>query len=151
MKYVVYTDGSGTTGGPAGIAYVALDEDENETSDSLPIEGTNQVAEIMAACFALHQLPDNSEITLYSDSQYLVKGFTDWSRKWLISNWKSSSGDPVKNQRYWKLLLTLATKHDNVQFKWLKGHSGIYGNEKADKLAGIEREKQLANETNQEV
>lgn len=139
--YVVYTDGSGTTKGPGGIAYVALDADGVFVQEeSLPLkECTNQKAEILAAAYALHRLPEGSEIKIISDSEYLVKGFTEWLPYWLQNNWRKRSGGRAKNQAHWQRLHDAAQRHAHVEMEWCEGHAGVEWNERCDVLAGQAR------------
>lgn len=141
MGFLVYTDGSGTTSGPGGIAYVALDENGAFIQEeSLPLrEATNQKAEILAAAYALHRLPGGSEIKIISDSEYLVKGFHEWLPAWLENGWRKRSGGRAKNQAHWQRLHDAAQRHIVVAFEWCEGHAGIEWNERADVLAGQAR------------
>lgn len=140
-SYVVYTDGSGTTKGPGGIAYVALDgEGRFLQEESLPLrETTNQKAEILAAAYALHRLPEGSDVRIVSDSEYVVKGFHEWLPAWLQNGWRKLSGGSVKNQPHWQRLHDAASRHERVLFEWCEGHTGIEWNERADQLAGQAR------------
>lgn len=142
MKLTVYTDGSGTTRGPGGIAYVAYDEHgEPHSEGSLPLdEVTNQKAEILAAAYALHCLPEGSDVVVVSDSEYVVKGFSQWLDGWKRRGWIKSTGGAVANRAHWTRLDTAAARHSSVSFEWVAGHSGIAGNERADKLAGEARQ-----------
>ena len=145
MNFHVYTDGSGTTGGPAGIAYVAFEQAAADVftlwrEDALPVENaTNQQAEILAAAYALHQLPERSTVTIFSDSEYLVKGYNVWLPQWLENGWKKLTGGEPANGAHWKRLVTAAERHESVTFQWLKGHDGHEHNERADQLAGEAR------------
>ncbi len=156
MKFTVYTDGSGTTGGPAGIAFVAFVVDESTRGDdreratlhmerSLPLENaTNQQAEILAAAYALYTLPEGSEILIWTDSEYLKKGATEWLPRWTKNGWRTSTNGQVKNIGHWKRLDQLLDRHEHVEFGWLRGHDGHEHNERADKLAGEARAMALA-------
>lgn len=141
--FIVYTDGSGTTKGPGGIAYVAYDAATLALFEegSLPLtEATNQKAEILAAAYALHCLPEGSVITIYSDSEYVVKGFSEWLPGWKLRDWRKSSGGSVKNRAHWERLDEAVARHASVAFSWVPGHDGIKGNERADELAGLARQ-----------
>jgi len=142
VKLDVYTDGSGTTGGPAGIAFVAFASDAPDTQieSALPLESaTNQQAEILAAAYALHTLPPAKLVTIWSDSEYLVKGWNQYLPQWLKNDWRRASGGQAKNIAYWQRLLRAAGRHETVSFQWLRGHDGHEHNERADKLAGEAR------------
>lgn len=139
--FTVWTDGSGTTGGPAGIGYYALSSDtEGSFTGSLPLrDATNQQAEILAAAFALHELPEGSTVTVVSDSEYVVKGVNEWIVGWMGRGWRTKAGKPVANQRHWERLLAAVARHRSVTFEWTRGHVGTDGNERADRLAGEAR------------
>jgi ribonuclease HI len=135
----VWTDGSGTTGGPAGIAYVAKVNGVYR-ENSMPLRNaTNQQAELLAAALALHELEPCVDVVVWSDSEYLVKGMTEWLPGWIMRDWRTSSGSPVKNQAQWKRLIEAAERHEKVSFRWLRGHAGHAENERCDLLAGNAR------------
>lgn len=131
MNVTVWTDGSGTTGGAAGIGYYAItDEIEGTIEGSLAlVNATNQQAEILAAAFALHELPARSTVTVVSDSEYLVLGWNEYPRR-----------KRKANLRHWARLTAAVERHESVTFEWTRGHAGTDGNERADKLAGAARE-----------
>jgi ribonuclease HI len=113
--------------------------------------GTNQTGELFAAAaaltsierrlFELHgtALPTPSAwatpVRVVSDSEYLVKGMSEWLIGWKYQNWKTAANKPVANQCFWRLLDKLSGRFTSLTWKWVKGHSGIYGNERADGLA----------------
>lgn len=136
-RFTVYCDGSGTTGGPAGIAYVALNEDGTVYHErALPVENaTNQQAEILAAAYALHTLPAGSDITIRSDSQYVVKGWNEWLPDWIAGGWRKRSGGAPSNKAHWQRLVKARERQLKVRFEWLRGHDGDKWNERADVLA----------------
>lgn len=96
-------------------------------------DSTNNQMELLAAIKGLEALKNPSEVTLYSDSNYLVKGMNEWIVNWKKTKWNSSE---LKNFELWKRLDELNSIHD-VSWKWVKGHSGHIGNERADYLANI--------------
>lgn len=132
MSWTVWTDGSGTTGGPAGIGYYAVCNEYGHSgthTGSLPVpNATNQQAEILAAAFALHELPAGSEVAIVSDSEYLVLGWNEYPRR-----------KRKKNLAHWARLERAAERHAAVTFEWTRGHVGTEGNETADRLAGEAR------------
>jgi ribonuclease HI len=148
VNVTVWTDGSGTTGGPAGIGYVAFaDEIEGAILGSLPLRNaTNQQAEILAVALALHELPGRSTVTVVSDSEYVVLGWNDPRRLllWKTNGWRKASGGPVANVAHWQRLLRAAERHASVTVEWTRGHVGTDGNERADRLAGQARATALA-------
>jgi len=94
---------------------------------------TNNIQELKAAIAALTHIPAGSTVTLRTDSQYVVKGVTEWLPGWKRRGWKTAGGDDVKNQDLWKHLDGLLPKH-KLTWKWVKGHSGDPGNDRADLL-----------------
>ncbi len=91
--------------------------------------------ELMAAIKGLDSLKKPADVTLYSDSQYLVRSMTQgWVQKWQANGWKRNKKDPALNVDLWKQILDLCAKHD-VNFEWTKGHAGHPENERCDLLA----------------
>lgn len=144
MNAIVYCDGSGLAlGGPGGVGYVAI-IGEREYEGSLPLpRATNQQAEILAAAFALTSLDPCEGVMMWSDSEYVVKGWSEWLQGWIARGWRTTSGSAVKNQPHWRRLMTAAEKHGTVEFHWLRGHNGDAYNERADELAGEARLKAI--------
>jgi ribonuclease HI len=141
MRWTVWTDGSGTTGGPAGIGYHAICNELSGTVEgSLPLtNATNQKAEILAAAFALHELPEGSQVAVVSDSKYLVKNWNEYLPGWRARGWRTRSGGTPKNVAHWQRLERAVARHESVTFEWTRGHAGTEGNERADVLAGEAR------------
>ena len=93
--------------------------------------------EILAAIEALKYLKDEEqEITLYTDSNYVRKGITEWINNWKINNWRTASKKPVANKELW-IELDELTLNKKITWNWVKGHSGDPGNERADQLANF--------------
>lgn len=134
-KVKVYTDGSCLGNpGPGGWAYVIVDGDTVSQMSGGAAETTNNRMELMAVINALTSLKKASAVTLYSDSQYVIKAFKEgWLEKWKANGWKNSTGD-VKNKDLWKLLLIVSMKHE-LTWEWVKGHAGDQYNEICDSLA----------------
>jgi ribonuclease HI len=95
---------------------------------------TNNRMELTAAIEALQALKKPSRVALYTDSTYVRSGITDWVRAWRARGWRTADRKPVKNQDLWQALSSLAERHD-VQWHWVRGHSGHPENERADGLA----------------
>lgn len=95
---------------------------------------TNNRMELTAAIRALESLTRPCRVDLYTDSQYVRGGITEWMAGWKKNGWRTSSRQPVKNQDLWQALETAAARHD-VQWHWVKGHSGHPENDRADALA----------------
>ena len=90
--------------------------------------------ELRAAIAALEILDRTSEITIITDSKYVMNGIQTWLEGWKKNNWKTASKKPVKNEELWKRLDLLCEQH-KVNRDWVKGHAGNMGNERVDKLA----------------
>ena len=87
-----------------------------------------------AAIVALKKLSEPHQVTLATDSQYLVKGMTEWINGWIKKGWKTASRQPVKNKKLWQELHDLSKKHE-ITWVWVKGHAGHPENERCDQLA----------------
>jgi ribonuclease HI len=92
--------------------------------------------ELTAAIQGLAALKRPCSVTVYTDSEYLRRGITEWLESWKNSGWRTAGKKPVKNADLWKDLATLAAKH-KVEWRWVKAHSGNPGNERADQLANL--------------
>ena len=93
--------------------------------------------EMQAAIEALKYLEGvNEQIELYTDSNYLRQGITEWIHKWKVNNWKTASKKPVANRELWIEISNL-NERMNVKWNWIKGHAGHPGNERADHLANL--------------
>lgn len=95
---------------------------------------TNNRMELMAAIKGLEALNKSCKVRLTTDSQYVRQGITQWLKGWKQKNWMTASKQPVKNKDLWQRLDDAVSKH-NVEWHWVKGHSGHVENEKADELA----------------
>ena len=138
MSIKVYTDGAckGNPGPGGWGVYIQFNEDEKELYGGNP-ETTNNQMEMQAALEALKHLKDEDEvIELYTDSNYLRQGITEWIHKWKKNNWKTAAKKPVANRDLWIEISDLNEKM-TVQWNWVKGHAGDPGNERADELANI--------------
>lgn len=137
-SYTVYTDGSclKNPGGPGGYAAVIISPDGKitEISGGEP-DTTNNRMEMRAGIESLRALPEGAVVEFFTDSQYLKNAFTKyWLRNWKRNGWRTSMGEPVKNQDLWKSLDSEISKR-RVAFHWVKGHAGSRFNERCDLLA----------------
>ncbi len=138
MSIKVYTDGAckGNPGPGGWGVYIQSNEDEKELYGGNPVTTNNQM-EMQAALEALKHLKDEDEvIELYTDSNYLRQGITEWIHNWKKNNWKTAAKKPVANRDLWIEISDLNEKM-TVQWNWVKGHAGDPGNERADELANI--------------
>ena len=92
--------------------------------------------ELTAAVIALNQLKEPCEVVLTSDSQYLVKGMTEWIKGWIKKGWVTVGKQPVKNKDIWVELDRLSKRH-KITWKWVRGHQGHAENERCDRLANM--------------
>ena len=138
MSIKVYTDGAcrGNPGPGGWGVYIQLNDEEKDLYGGNP-ETTNNQMEMQAALEALKYLKDkNDVIELYTDSNYLRQGITEWIHKWKLNNWRTAAKKPVANRQLWIEISDLNEKM-NVQWNWVKGHAGDPGNERADQLANL--------------
>lgn len=134
MKITIYTDGGYRPKENVGAWACSLRYKEHyKEMSGYCLNTTNNVMELTAVINALKALKRPCEVELYSDSEYVVKGITEWIHGWLKNGWKSKSRSPVKNQEYWKELHALTTIH-NISFTWVKGHNKDKNNERVDFL-----------------
>ena len=134
-KVEIYTDGacSGNPG-PGGWGAVLLYGDrEKELFGGAP-ETTNNRMELTAAIEALEALKRPCQVRLHTDSTYLKRGITEWIARWKRNGWRTADRKPVKNQDLWQRLDAALARH-RVEWRWIKGHAGNAGNERADALA----------------
>ena len=132
MSIKIYTDGA-CSGNPGkgGWAAIILDGKDQYNISGSENNTTNNRMELTAPIMALKKIKKKTEITIYTDSKYVI---TDWIKKWKLNNWKSSSKKTVKNKDLWLKLDNSCQKH-KVIWKWVKAHSNDKLNNLADKLA----------------
>lgn len=137
-KWVAYTDGgcAPSNPGPAGWGVVLL-APNGGSSDHFGFigPGTNQIAELTAAIEGLSRVPEGQAVELVSDSQYVLKGISEWRTGWERKGYRNSKGQEVANLVLWKKLFALVDAR-KVSTRWVKGHNGDPYNERADVLAG---------------
>ena len=129
----IYTDG-GCVPNPGKGAWAAVllyGKKRGEISGAEP-DTTNNRMELTAAIRALETLKEPCRVTLFTDSEYVKKGITEWMPGWKRKNW-ARKGGALKNVDLWKTLDTLIQKHD-VEWHWVRGHDGIRENERCDEL-----------------
>ena len=132
---IIYTDGA-CRGNPGPGGWGALIKFDNAQKEIFGGQNnaTNNQMELSAAIEGLSTLKEPCNVTLFTDSKYVMDGITQWIQNWKKNNWKTSAKKDVKNKELWKQLDYLMVYHQ-VQFHWVKGHSGDLGNETADFLA----------------
>ncbi len=137
----IFSDGacSGNPG-PGGYGTILRSgKHEKELSGFAP-ETTNNRMELLGAISGLEALKRSCSVRVVTDSQYLVKGMTEWISGWQKKNWKNSKKEEVANRDLWQRLLELAEQHE-IEWVWVKGHAGHPENERCDELARSEIEK----------
>lgn len=137
----LYTDG-GCSGnpGPGGWGAVLICGSQEKELSGYDPETTNNRMELMAVIEGLKALKSKRPVIIYTDSKYVLQGATEWMDGWKAKGWKKKGG--LKNVDLWQELDVAMNGH-NITWEWVKGHSGIEGNERADRLAveAYEREK----------
>ena len=134
-KVIVYTDGACKRNpGPGGWGVVLRCGEVCKTMHGGEPDTTNNRMELMAAIRGLQALKRPCDVAIYTDSQYVRKGITEWLAGWKRNGWKTAARKPVKNEDLWRELDEAVTRH-KVSWHWVKGHAGIPDNELADELA----------------
>ena len=131
----IYTDGSclNNPGNGGWAAIISINDEVKKISGSVK-DTTNNKMELMAPIKALQEINEKHPIEIYTDSQYVRLGITDWVHKWMKNNWQTSKKEPVKNKELWIQLYEL-TKSFDIKWIWVKAHSGNLLNEEVDLLA----------------
>lgn len=131
----IYTDGAcrGNPGPGGWAATLELGEHLRELSGAEAMT-TNNRMELTAVIRALEALKRSVAARVHTDSEYVRRGITEWLPNWKARGWRTADRKPVKNQDLWEQLDAAAARHD-IEWKWVKGHSGVPGNERVDALA----------------
>lgn len=131
----IYTDGA-CKGNPGvgGWGVLLRFGDHEKSLCGGELETTNNRMELMAVIEGLRALSRTCQVRVHTDSQYVQKGISEWLKNWKRRNWRTSTGQAVKNQDLWLQLDQLAGQH-KVEWHWVKGHAGHPENEAADRLA----------------
>lgn len=136
MKQVtLYTDGacSGNPG-PGGWGAILIYNGTEKELSGFEDNTTNNRMELMAAIEGLKALKTPCNVDLYTDSQYVRRGMTEWITQWQARGWKTADKKLVKNQELWQALLDVSAPH-RITWHWVKGHDGDIYNERVDQLA----------------
>jgi len=134
-RILIYTDGacSGNPG-PGGWGAVLKYMEHTKEISGGEAQTTNNRMELTAVIEALKLVNEKSSIMITTDSVYVKNGITQWIKNWLANNWKTSSKKEVKNRDLWESLYELSRVHE-IEWVWVKGHSGHPENERCDRLA----------------
>jgi len=139
----IYTDGACKGNpGPGGWGVLMLSGSAERELFGGELGTTNNRMELMAVIQALQALKRPCAVTLHVDSQYVLKGITEWLPGWKRKGWRTAAGQPVKNVELWQQLEKLVAEGGHaIDWKWVRGHNGDAGNERADVLAnrGVEQ------------
>jgi ribonuclease HI len=135
MVVEIFSDGAcrGNPGPGGWGAVLRYSDSEKELYGGEP-ETTNNRMELTAVIRALESLNRQCQVRIVTDSQYVKNGMTQWIRNWQKNGWRTANRKPVKNAELWQRLAELVGRHD-VEWEWVRGHSGHPGNERADALA----------------
>lgn len=137
MKIEIYTDGACKGNpGPGGWGALLLAGDKRKELYGGERDTTNNRMELTAVIEALGALTRPCELTLYTDSKYVMQGITEWMPNWKARGWRTAAKKPVKNKDLWVALDEAIGPHE-IDWQWVKGHAGNPGNERADELANI--------------
>jgi ribonuclease HI len=140
----IFTDGACRGNpGPGGWAALLVAGNERREVSGSEAATTNNRMELTAAIGGLGALKRRCAVKLYTDSKYVLQGITEWLPNWKARGWRTAARQPVKNQELWQLLDAAAANQD-IQWIWVKGHSGHDGNEYVDQLANIAIDRMLA-------
>ena len=133
----IYTDGacSGNPG-PGGWGALLHWRDHEKELNGGETATTNNRMELLAAIAALEHLKRGARVRLHTDSLYLKDGITQWIKRWQANGWRTAARKPVKNEDLWRRLTAAIERHD-VEWHWVRGHSGHPENERADQLARL--------------
>ena len=134
-QVIIHTDGacSGNPG-PGGWGAILQSGGKTRELKGGELATTNNRMELMAAIQALEALTRDCRVELHTDSQYVMKGISEWIHNWKRRGWMTADKKPVKNDDLWKRLDTARLRH-TVDWRWVKGHAGHELNERADQLA----------------
>jgi len=131
----IYTDGACRGNpGPGGWAATLESGEHFRELSGAEADTTNNRMGLTAVIRALEALKRPSQVIVHTDSEYVRRGITEWMRAWKARDWRTADRKPVKNRDLWELLDAAAARHE-VDWRWVKGHSGVPGNERVDALA----------------
>ena len=134
---IIYTDGACRGNpGPGGWGAVLSYKGTTKELYGGERETTNNRMELLAVINALETLTKPCDVQLHSDSKYVLQGITEWMPNWKKRSWKTANKSAVKNEDLWRRLDAARDRHQ-IEWKWVKGHSGNNGNDRADKLANL--------------
>ena len=135
MRVEIYTDGACRGNpGPGGFAALLRCKDVEKLVSGAQPQTTNNRMELLAAITGLEQLKVVSRVVLTTDSEYVRRGITEWVAAWRANGWRTAGKKAVKNKDLWLRLSEQAERHE-IEWRWVKGHSGHVDNERVDQAA----------------
>ena len=134
FNVIIYTDGACKKNKKGAWAAILICQDQEKELSGTSENTTNNKMELQGPIEALNSLNTPCNVTIFSDSQYVVNGANTWVNNWMKNGWKTKSGSAVKNQDEWKALVSAMQPH-NVKFQWVKGHSDNEYNNRCDEIA----------------
>jgi ribonuclease HI len=138
---IIFTDGACLANpGPDSYAVVVTIGGEEQIIEGRDRSTTNDKMEMTAAIKALEAVPQGLSVVIHSDSQYVIKGATEWLRGWKAKGWRKADGKPVMNQDLWQQMDAVMVGR-TITWKWVKGHAGHHENERVDALAKCEAQR----------
>ncbi len=144
MTVEIYTDGACRGNpGPGGWAVMLTWDGHVRELSGAERETTNNRMELTAVIRALEALKRPMPVRLYTDSQYVRQGITEWLPQWKQRGWRTADRKPVKNRDLWEALDAAAARH-RIEWRWVRGHAGVPGNERVDALANAAIDAMLA-------
>jgi ribonuclease HI len=137
QKIEIFTDGACKGNpGPGGWGALLVAGEHRKELFGGELNTTNNRMELRAVIEALSALKHPSEVIVHTDSQYVQKGISEWIHGWKARGWKTAAKEPVKNVDLWQALDAAQARH-TIEWRWVKGHAGHEGNERADQLANL--------------
>jgi len=135
METIIFSDGAARGNpGPGGWGAIVVTTDTATELGGREAHTTNNRMELLAVISALETFPQEHDMTIYTDSAYVVNGITRWVKGWQANKWKTSQKEDVLNRDLWERLVD-AILHKTISWKIVKGHSGVAGNERCDVIA----------------
>lgn len=139
-QVTIYTDGGCSPNpGAGGWAFILLARGKRKAHSGNCRETTNNRMELTAVIEALRALKMPCQVTVYTDSEYVKRGITEWVQGWIKRGWRTASKKPVKNRDLWEALLAETPNHE-ITWEWVRGHDGNEYNERVDQMATEARE-----------
>ena len=143
-KIYIYTDGACRGNpGPGGWGAILEYEGHKKEINGAVLLTTNNIMELTAVIKSLELIKKPSLIIITTDSTYVKDGITKWIHNWKIRGWKTANKKPVKNKELWQNLDKLSQNH-KITWEWVRGHTGHFGNERADQLANEAIDREIA-------